>query len=131
MREEMSTMRPMRAMASFNRRATNRLIGLWAPYVPPWATIVHRGRSSGTTYRTPVAAFVRGSTMTIALPYGDDADWVKNLLVAGGGELVRLGRSRALVNPRLADRGSAGLASRLTRRSLVADLASPTSDAKE
>lgn len=117
----------MRVMATVNRRATNKLIGLWAPYVPPWATVIHRGRKSGTTYRTPVAAMVRGSTMTIPLPYGDDTDWVKNLLAAGGGELVRLGRRRALVNPRLADRGTGGPMSQITRRCLLADLASAES----
>jgi deazaflavin-dependent oxidoreductase (nitroreductase family) len=112
----------MRVMARINRQATNRAIGFWAPYVPPWAMVVHRGRTSGKEYRTPVAAFVRGGTVAVALPYGDDADWVRNLLTAGGGRLIRLGRGRALVNPRVVDRGEGGIASRATRRTLLADL---------
>lgn len=111
----------MRVMARINRQVTNRAIGLWAPYVPPWAMVVHRGRTSGNEYRTPVAAFVRGRTVAIALAYGDDADWVRNLLAAGEGELVRLGRARALVNPRVVGRGEGGIASRATRRTLLAD----------
>ena len=116
-------MRPMRVMARFNKQVTNRVIGLLSSSVPPWATIVHQGRESGTEYRTPVAAFVRGRTLTIALPYGDDADWVKNVLAAGGGEMVRRGRVQALTNPRVVDRGGAGITSRVTSRTFVADLA--------
>ena len=97
----------MRVMARFNRRATNRLIGLRAPYVSALGDDRPPGpEERDDVSRTPVAAVIRGSTMTIPLPYGDDTDWVKNLLAARGGEVVRLGRAAArwsyprLVRPR-------------------------------
>ena len=91
-------------MAQFNRRYTNRLLGLWAPHLPPWAVVVHRGRRTGAIHRTPVAAFIAGSTVAISLAYGADTDWVKNLLAGGGGELIRRGRTVALTNPRVIER---------------------------
>src|SRR5262249_1796055 len=49
-----------RALARFNRLVTNRVLGVVAPWMPPFAVVVHRGRSSGRVYRTPVWAFRRG-----------------------------------------------------------------------
>jgi hypothetical protein len=46
-----------------NKLITNPVQGLWAPYVPPYAVIVHRGRTSGRQYRTPVTAFRSGSRL--------------------------------------------------------------------
>jgi deazaflavin-dependent oxidoreductase (nitroreductase family) len=85
----------------FNRLVTNRIQGLWAPYLPPWAMVVHRGRRSGARYSTPVLAFRRGDRLAIALLYGSEAQWVKNLLAAGGGEVIRAGRRSALRSPRI------------------------------
>jgi len=115
-----------RWLARFNKVATNRVMGLWAPYVPPWAVIVHRGRRSGRTYRTVLWAFRSGDTLVIALTYGE-TDWSRNVLAAGGGEIVRLGRTWTLSNPRLVTRGSdLPVGTRWTARvfgtSLVADL---------
>ena len=99
---------PGRRFARFNRRVTNHVIGVWAPYVPPWAVVVHRGRRSGTTYRTPIAAFIAGSTAAVALPYGADTDWVKNLLADDGGQLTRRGRTVAFTHPRVVARSEIG-----------------------
>ena len=120
-----------RRVARFNRRVTNPIQGAWASRLPPWATVVHRGRKSGTTYRTPVLAFVRPGSVTISLPYGEDADWVRNLLAAGGGELVRGSRTHLIRNPRIVRSGSdelhsvGRLAARLAGRALYADLEGP------
>lgn len=111
----------MRAMAKFNRRATNKLFGLWAPHVPPWAVLVHRGRKTGNEYRTPVAAFIQDGSFAVAVGYGEESDWLRNILAAGGGELVRRGRTLAFTNPRVVDRGEVAGPGRLTRRLLVAD----------
>lgn len=113
----------------FNRLVGNRIQGLWAPYLPPWAVVFHVGRRSGRTFHNPVMAFRRGSTIAIGLPYGSDAHWVKNLRADGGGELVRRGRRLAITNPRVvtADSGEElpRVAARLSRRMgvLVCDLA--------
>ena len=42
----------------------------------------------------------------LALTYGPDADWVKNVLAAGGCELRTRGRTVRLVAPRLFHDGS-------------------------
>ena len=116
-------------MARINRVFTNPIQRLWAPYLPPFALLVHRGRRTGKTYRTPVTAFVSGELLAVALPYGADTDWVRNLLAGGGGELVRRGRTRPLRNPRVVrsdDRsqlpGRLRLATRVASHALVADL---------
>ena len=88
-------------LPAVNRRLVNPVQSLWAPRQPPWALVVHRGRRSGRTYRTPVLAAVAGGTIVIALPYGSGAQWVRNVLAADGAEVVRGGRTRALVRPRV------------------------------
>ncbi|MGH3390853.1 MAG: nitroreductase family deazaflavin-dependent oxidoreductase [Actinomadura sp.] len=92
-----------RSLARFNKVVTNRVQGLWAPYLPPYAMIVHRGRVSGAEYRTPVTAFRGAGTLVVPLPYGAESDWVRNLLTAGGGEVRRGGRSRRLLRPRVVE----------------------------
>ena len=42
------------------------------------AVVVHRGRRSGRTFRTPFTFADRvGNSFVIALAYGDRADWVE------------------------------------------------------
>jgi deazaflavin-dependent oxidoreductase (nitroreductase family) len=85
-------MRFPRGLARFNRHVTNPIQRTFAWLVPPWAVIVHRGRRSGRGYRTPVLAFRRGSTVVVALVYGEESDWLRNLRSAGGGRVIRAGR---------------------------------------
>jgi len=93
-------MRLPRWLARFNKLVTNRVMGLWAPYLPPWAVILHRGRKTGKPYRTVLWAFPSKQTLVIALTYGE-TDWSRNVIAAGGGEIVRLGRTRKFTNPRI------------------------------
>jgi hypothetical protein len=72
-------MKLSRRAARFNRRVTNRIQGLYAWLLPPWAVILHRGRRSGRHYRTPLFAFRRDRTLVIALLYGQESDWLRNL----------------------------------------------------
>jgi deazaflavin-dependent oxidoreductase (nitroreductase family) len=85
-------MKLSRGVARFNKRVTNRVQGVYAWLVPPWAVILHRGRRSGRQYRTPLFAFRRGRMLVIALLYGDESDWLRNLR-AGGGQVIRAGRT--------------------------------------
>lgn len=89
-----------RWLARFNRVGPNKVIGLWAPYLPPFAVVVHRGRKTGTEYRTVVLAFVHGTTVVIGLFYGE-TDWLRNVMAAGDGTLVRLGRRVDFTRPRV------------------------------
>lgn len=90
-----------RTLARFNRRVTNRVARRVAGRVPPLAILEHRGRLSGTTYRTPVMAFPAGDGVVIALTYGPETDWVRNVLAAGGCEMEQGGRRVRLTDPRL------------------------------
>ena len=58
------------------------------------------GPTSGTEYQTPVNVFPPAG-FVVALTYGPDADWVKNVLAAGGCELRTRGRAVHLIEPRL------------------------------
>ena len=90
-----------RWLARFNRRATNVVARRVAGWAPGWGIVVHRGRRSGRVYRTPVNVFRRGNGYVIALTYGPEADWVQNVLAAGGCELRTGGRRVRLTEPRI------------------------------
>lgn len=89
-----------RWLARFNKVGTNKVMGLWAPYLPPLAVVAHRGRRSGQPYRTVVLAFRSGDTVVIALTYGR-TDWQRNVMAAGGGEITQFGRTLTMSEPRL------------------------------
>ena len=97
-----------KAIARFNRAVTNPVARLVAGWLPPFAIVTHRGRASGTLYRTPVFAFRTRDGLAIALTYGADTDWVENVLTAGETEVARLGVRRRYTAPRIV-RGEAGM----------------------
>ena len=90
-----------RSMARANRRVTNRLLGGLATRLPWFGVVVHTGRRSRRQYRTPVNVFQQGDLFIIALTYGVNADWVRNVLADGGCTLETSGRTRHLSRPRL------------------------------
>jgi deazaflavin-dependent oxidoreductase (nitroreductase family) len=96
-----------RALARFNKRITNRIQGQWAWLLPPYAVIIHTGRKSGRTYRTPVVASVADQQLLIGIMYGKQSDWVRNLLAAGRGEFVRRGRTYELLDPKVVEESDA------------------------
>lgn len=106
-------MKLSRRVARFNKLINNRVQGLYAWLLPPWAVILHRGRRSGRAYRTPLLAFRCDRTFVIALLYGEDSDWLRNLR-AGAGQIVRAGRTFALEAPRVLDTEDVELLARLS-----------------
>ncbi len=90
-----------RSVARLNRHLTNRLLGPLAPRLPGFGVVVHRGRRSGRLYRTPVNVFARTGGVVVALTYGPDSDWVRNVLAGNGCILESHGRRLRLSNPRL------------------------------
>jgi deazaflavin-dependent oxidoreductase (nitroreductase family) len=90
-----------RRLARFNRAVTNRAVRPLAGYAPGLGVVLHRGRRSGRTYRTPVNVYARGRRYVVALVYGRDADWVKNVTAAEGCELQVRGRRIRLTGPRI------------------------------
>ncbi len=90
-----------RGVARFNRRVFNRITRHIVGWLPGFALLFHTGRRSGRTYRTPVNAFRRGDGYRIALTYGAESDWVRNVLAVGGCEIESQRRRITLTNPRL------------------------------
>ncbi len=77
-----------KGLARFNRVATNRVNKYVVNWAPGFGMIVHKGRKSGREYRTPVNVFGTAEGYVVALTYGPDADWVKNVLAEGGCTVV-------------------------------------------
>jgi deazaflavin-dependent oxidoreductase (nitroreductase family) len=90
-----------RWLARFNRRVTNCLLGPLAHYLPAFGVVVHTGRKTHRHFRTPVNVFPRSGGYVIALTYGPDSDWVRNVLAGGGCTLETRGRTVRLTRPRL------------------------------
>jgi deazaflavin-dependent oxidoreductase (nitroreductase family) len=89
-------------MRQVNKVALNKVTRQLAPWLPGLGVVVHRGRTSGRQYRTPVNVFPRpGGRYVLALTYGPDTDWVKNVIAAGGCELLTRGSHIELTEPRL------------------------------
>jgi deazaflavin-dependent oxidoreductase (nitroreductase family) len=86
-------------LADFNRRFTNRITGPFATRLPGFGVVTHVGRKSGRRYRTPVNVFVVPDGYLLALTYGKDSDWVRNVLAAGGCDLETRGHVRHLTGP--------------------------------
>jgi deazaflavin-dependent oxidoreductase (nitroreductase family) len=86
-------------LARFNRHVTNRVVGPVARWLPGFAVVSHVGRRSGRVYRTPVNLFRDGDRYVIALTYGSDSQWVRNVLAAGAADVETRGRHVHLVGP--------------------------------
>jgi deazaflavin-dependent oxidoreductase (nitroreductase family) len=88
-------------MVRFNRLVTNRLTSPFAGWLPGFGIVLHTGRRSGRTYRTPVNVFRVSDGFVVALTYGPDAQWVRNVLAAGGCRLITRGREHHLRDPEI------------------------------
>ncbi len=72
------------------------------------AQIQHVGRRSGKVYVTPATAHVHDDVILIALTFGNQSDWARNVRAAGGC-LVRFnGRTYHATNPQFLSREEAG-----------------------
>jgi deazaflavin-dependent oxidoreductase (nitroreductase family) len=88
-------------LARVNRDMTNRVAGPAARWLPGFGVVEHRGRRSGRRYRTPVNLFHSDDRYVIALTYGRDRDWVKNVIAAEGCDIETKGTSIHLARPRI------------------------------
>ena len=80
-----------RWVAAFNLAVTNRITSRFAARLPGFGILTHVGRKSGRVYRTPVNVFRTKEGFLIALTYGRESEWVKNVLAAGRCELETRG----------------------------------------
>lgn len=78
-----------------------------------YPVLIHVGRTSGTTYRTPLDAHPVDGGYLFVLVYGPESDWVRNVLAARGARLRIDGKEVELTAPRLV--GEDELPSAVTR----------------
>ena len=90
-----------RWLAKFNIAVTNRITSLFAGWLPGFGILTHVGRKSGKVYRTPVNVFRASNGFIIALTYGSQSEWVKNVIAAGGCELRTRGKTYQLSAPKV------------------------------
>jgi deazaflavin-dependent oxidoreductase (nitroreductase family) len=88
-----------KGVTRFNKAVANHVIRPLAYRLPGFAVIVHRGRVSGAEFRTPVNCWHDDQSAIVALTYGPDTDWLKNLTAAGGGVLVTGATSHQVGRP--------------------------------
>jgi deazaflavin-dependent oxidoreductase (nitroreductase family) len=122
-------------VAKFTSPVTLPLAGKrWNPI---FAVVEHRGRRSGRSYATPVAARRIDRGFVISLAFGAQVDWYRNLLAAGGGTLRWRGKAHEVAGPEPVDAESALATFNPVQRALlriggvdgyirVADAGSPT-----
>ena len=67
--------------------------------------LIHTGRSSGKTYRTPLDAHPLPDGYLFIPMYGPRTDWLKNVLAAQAARLSTAGQEIELESPRLVRKG--------------------------
>jgi deazaflavin-dependent oxidoreductase (nitroreductase family) len=83
----------------------NPLAGKVARYLPSFAVVKHRGRTSGKEYETVVNAYRKGKVLAIMLAHGK-TNWVKNVLASGEADVHLFRRDVHIVNPRVMPAGT-------------------------
>ncbi|MRH88532.1 nitroreductase family deazaflavin-dependent oxidoreductase [Nocardia sp. SYP-A9097] len=107
-------------LARINRRISNPVLGVMARVAPGFGIVIHTGRKSGRVYRSPVMVFQRDGGYRIALTYGRDVDWLKNIRAAESFEFETRGRTVTLTDPVVGHDASAAWAPPGIRQVLTA-----------
>ena len=89
------------AFLPFTKALVNPITRPFARWLPGFGVLEYRGRTSGRRYRTPMNVFRHGDGYVFALTYGPNVQWVKNVLAAGGCDLLTRGRRVRLTDPQL------------------------------
>lgn len=85
-----------------------------------YSIVNHVGRRTGRAFRNPVSAFPYGDGFVIAVLYGMESQWVRNVVAAESFTLRTKGREHVLVRPEIIGPGEALAAlPRLARRNAV------------
>ena len=105
----------LRSLRPFANRFVNPVARSFAGWLPPFAILVHVGRRSGRTFTTPISVFRRGERYVVALTYGPDVDWVRNVLAAGECRIRTRGHIVRLTDPEIVEDPELRLAPMLVR----------------
>jgi len=85
---------------AFNKHYFNKLVHRFAGVSrTPFALIRHVGRRSGKPYETPIIVMPQGNGFVIALTYGPQVDWYRNVQSAGQATLLWHNKEYALKQP--------------------------------
>lgn len=91
------------AIRRLNRAFMNpRMLQIAGTPGAPASVVHHVGRVSGTEYQTPVVVIPAEPGLVIALPYGPDVDWVRNVFASSEATIQHEGAPIRAVRPRLA-----------------------------
>ena len=97
------------AVRSFNKHVLNPAMLLLAGRKHWYAAVIrHTGRRSGKSYATPVVAEQVAGGFILPLPYGEDVDWLRNLLAAGHATITVGGRTYDVAEPTVIEAATAG-----------------------
>jgi hypothetical protein len=67
------------------RSLSNRIfLAISGKWFRAYSIVRHVGRTSGRQYRNPVSAYPLGDGFVIAVLYGAESNWVRNVMAAGG-----------------------------------------------
>src|SRR4051812_27499651 len=69
--------------------------------LPLYGVIVHRGRTSGKIYRTPVVVRPTNDGFIVPMILGENTDWYRNIKAAGKCIIRWKGRKYQMVQPEL------------------------------
>lgn len=92
----------LKAVRKFNRAVSNPQQMESAGKPGAYASVIrHRGRKSGKPFETPVGVVATNGEFIIALPYGLEADWLKNVLASGAATIVNEGHTYQVGQPEI------------------------------
>ena len=80
------------------------------------SSFAHVGRKSGRTYETPIDIIETATGLLIALPYGNRADWMRNVLTAGSATVLTQGERVDVDRPTIV--ATADVAALIPRRTM-------------
>jgi deazaflavin-dependent oxidoreductase (nitroreductase family) len=76
----------------------------WMPIV---GVLLHRGRTSGRMYSTPLGMRHLGDSFVMPLTFSESAAWYRNVRAAGWAVVRYMGREYTLVSPEVIDYATA------------------------
>ena len=88
----------------FNKHVTNRVLRRFTSLsFGPFAIVRHVGRRSGKPYETVIWVWQMKEGFVIALTYGPEVDWYRNMKANGGGSIFWHRRLYMVEKPELID----------------------------
>lgn len=89
----------------FNKQVTNKvMIHIAGKKFGHFVILSHTGRKSGKLYKIPMIAEPAANGFVIALTYGREVDWVKNVLARGSCSMRWKDHEYSLVHPVFIDK---------------------------